>query len=265
MYCTGNEPARRRKASTLATETCPVVSSLGACSARQSGLQVRNLLPRPSGVLRKGLGTRLARQFDSLGGGGGGGEGGGGVGTHNIFGWGFAARSWKPLPYFRPKYRNFQTLFQTWLSKCIPYFRPCDLWRIRQLSLVLRCTGLRDATNDARVFFSSRSMHTATHVTLKMVSHDQRDGTYPPFQTKMAKSIPYFRLEMLENGTPPRGGMGGGGGGCRGQFQRWPYWKWLAPRSCGLFSPWRWTFRRGNWRQSYNGATLRHLHVEFYN
>ena len=181
MYCTGNEPARRRKASTLATETCPVVSSLGACSARQRGLQVRNLLPRPSGVLRKGLGTRLARQFDSLGGGGGG--------------------------------RNFQTLFQTWLSKCIPYFRPCDLWRIRQLSLVLQCAGLRDATNDARVFFSSRSMHTATHVTLKMVSHDQRDGTYPPFQTKMAKSIPYFRLEMLENGTPPPGGNGGVGGG----------------------------------------------------
>ena len=30
---------------------------------------------------------------------------------------------------------------------------------------------------------------------------DQTDGIYTLFQTKMAKSIPYFRLEMLENDT----------------------------------------------------------------
>ena len=36
------------------------------------------------------------------------------AGTHNIiFGWGCATRSWKPLPYFRPKYTIFHTLFQT--------------------------------------------------------------------------------------------------------------------------------------------------------
>ena len=58
---------------------------------------------------------------------------------------------------------------------------------------------------------------------------DQIDRIYTLFQTKMAKSIPYFRLEMLENDTlwggtylyglymgvweyppsPPRGGGGG--------------------------------------------------------
>ena len=30
---------------------------------------------------------------------------------------------------------------------------------------------------------------------------DQTDGIYTLFQTKMAKSMPYFRLEMLENDT----------------------------------------------------------------
>ena len=38
-----------------------------------------------------------------------------------IFLGGCAARSWKPLPYFRPKYTIFHTLFQTWLSKCNVY------------------------------------------------------------------------------------------------------------------------------------------------
>ena len=38
---------------------------------------------------------------------------GGRGGTHNIFEWGCAAWSWKPLPYFIPKYTIFHTLFQT--------------------------------------------------------------------------------------------------------------------------------------------------------
>ena len=54
---------------------------------------------------------------------------GGGGSTHDVFGWGCAARSWKPLPYFRPKYTLFHTLFQTWLSKCIPCFSPCNMLR----------------------------------------------------------------------------------------------------------------------------------------
>ena len=39
------------------------------------------------------------------------------------------------------------------------------------------------------------------HVTAKNGIPDQTDGIYTLFQTKIAKSIPYFRLEMLENGT----------------------------------------------------------------
>ena len=39
------------------------------------------------------------------------------------------------------------------------------------------------------------------HVTAKSGIPDQTDGIYTLFQTKMANSIPYFRLEMIENDT----------------------------------------------------------------
>ena len=48
-----------------------------------------------------------------------GGGGGGGLGD--------ASRFWNPLPYFRPKYTIIHTIFQTWLSKCIPYFKPYEV------------------------------------------------------------------------------------------------------------------------------------------
>ena len=60
--------------------------------------------------------------------------------------------------------------------------------------------GLRDAPNDVRVF-SFAIQCPRQHVTAKNVIPDQTDGIYTLCQTKMAKSIPYFRLEMLENGT----------------------------------------------------------------
>ena len=69
-------------------------------------------------------------------------------------------------------------------------------------SIDLRHTGLCDSPNDVRVLFSLRSMSTATHVNYsKNGIPDQTDGIYTLFQTKMAKSIPYFTLEMLENDT----------------------------------------------------------------
>ena len=39
------------------------------------------------------------------------------------------------------------------------------------------------------------------HVTAKNGIPGQTDGIYTLFQTKMATSLPYFRLEMLENNT----------------------------------------------------------------
>ena len=81
------------------------------------------------------------------------------------------------------------------------YFRPCDVWQFRQLSIELRRTGLRDATNDVRVFFLPDHCPRQHTLLAKNGIPDQTDGIYTLFQTKMAKSIPYFRLEMLENHT----------------------------------------------------------------
>ena len=84
------------------------------------------------------------------------------LGVLIFLGWGVnAARSWKPLPYFRPKYTIYHTLFKTWLSKCIPCFRPCYVWQFRQVLIFLRRTGLRDALNDA-VFFLRDATSAAT-------------------------------------------------------------------------------------------------------
>ena len=111
-------------------------------------------------------------------------QGGGGI-THNIFGWGCSAQSWKALPYFRPKYKIFQifhTLFQTRLSKFIPYFRPCEVMVISETLNGFTAYGTSWRPKRCSRFFSSRSMSTAKHVTLKMVS-----------QTKQTQYTPYFR------------------------------------------------------------------------
>ena len=52
------------------------------------------------------------------------------------------------------------------------------------------------------VFFSffAINVHGSTRYSKNGIL-DQIDGIYTLFQTKMAKSIPYFRLEMLENDT----------------------------------------------------------------
>ena len=125
--------------------------------------------------------------------------GGGGGGTHNIFGWGCAARSWKPSPYFRPKYMIFHTLFHTWISKCIPYSRPSDVWQIRQLWIDFRRTGLWRPKR-CSCFFLRVNVHGSTRCSKNGILY-QIDGIYTLFQTNMAKSIPYLRLEMLENDT----------------------------------------------------------------
>ena len=60
---------------------------------------------------------------------------------------------------------------------------------------------LRDASNDDRVFFFSVIQCQRQHVTAKNGLPGQTDGIYALFQNEIAKSIPYFRPEMLENGT----------------------------------------------------------------
>ena len=50
------------------------------------------------------------------------------------------------------------------------------------------------------VFFFVINVHSKTRYSKNGIP-DQTDGICTLFQNKMAKSIPYFRLEMLENGT----------------------------------------------------------------
>ena len=65
----------------------------------------------------------------------------------------------------------------------------------------LRRTGLRGAPNDVRVFFFfAINVHGNTRYSKNGIP-DQTDGICTLFQTKTAKYIPYFRLEMLENDT----------------------------------------------------------------
>ena len=71
-----------------------------------------------------------------------------------------------------------------------------------------RKSSLQVTWRPKRVSFSSRSMSTATHVTLKTVSHDQTDGIYTLFQTKMAKYIAFgaahtYMAYMWESLPPP--------------------------------------------------------------
>ena len=59
------------------------------------------------------------------------------------------------IPYFRPD-----------LQHVYPISDPVDVWQIRQLSIDLRRTGLRDAPNDVRVFFFLRDQRPGKHTLL---------------------------------------------------------------------------------------------------
>ena len=112
----------------------------------------------------------------------------------------------------------------------IPYFRPdsqnvCPIsdpvmCAISELSIDLRRRGLRDAPNDVRVYvFFAINVHGNTHFSKNGIP-DQTDGIYSLFQTKIAKSIPYFRLEMLENDTILGGTY---------PYGLWEYHPWALP------------------------------------
>ena len=82
------------------------------------------------------------------------------------------------LPFFRPDSQNVYTLFQT-------------LWCV---------TNSREAPNNVHIFFFTINVHGNTRYSKNDIP-DQTGVIYILFQTKMAKSIPYFRQEMLENDT----------------------------------------------------------------
>ena len=59
---------------------------------------------------------------------------------------------------------------------------------------------VRDTPNDVQLYFFKVNVYGNTRYS-KTGIPDQTGGIYTLFQTKMAKSIPCFRLEMLENDT----------------------------------------------------------------
>ena len=93
------------------------------------------------------------------------------------------------IPYFRPDSQNVYPISDRYV------------WQLRQHSIDLRRTGLRNAPNDVHVyFFFAINVQGSTRYSKNGIP-GQTDGMYTLFQTKMVKSIPYFRLEMLENDT----------------------------------------------------------------
>ena len=81
-----------------------------------------------------------------------------------------------PYPISGQNIRFSIPYFQTWLSKCIPDFRPCDVLQCRQLSIALRHMGLRDALNDVRAyFFFAINVHSNTRYSKNGIP-DQTDG-----------------------------------------------------------------------------------------
>ena len=77
-------------------------------------------------------------------------------------------------------------------------------WHVHNFSNSQWIYGVRDfvmlQTMFAGFFFFAINIRGNTRYS-KTGIPDQTDGIYTLFQTKMAKSIPYFRLEMLENDT----------------------------------------------------------------
>ena len=93
----------------------------------------------------------------------------------------------------------------------VPYFRP-DSQNVYPISDPVMCGNFSSSQwiYDVRAFVAPETMFAFFFFVINVHSNtrhsknyipDQTDGIYTLFQTKMAKSIPYFRLEMLENGT----------------------------------------------------------------
>ena len=104
-----------------------------------------------------------------------------------------------PLPYFRPKYLIYHTLLQTWLYKYIPYFRQSKMYTLFQ-------TYFRDLFLLQQfppcVFFHLPCIVRCDTFLLKSYPIPiQKHKIDTLFQTKKAKSIPYFRLKMFESDT----------------------------------------------------------------
>ena len=100
-------------------------------------------------------------------------------------------------PISDQKHTIFHTLFQTWLSM---YTLLQTLWGTvisATLNEIYSDAARATVTPPCACFFP---LCPRRHVTCKIVPRPNRQNIYL-FQTKIAKSIPYFTLEMPENDT----------------------------------------------------------------
>ena len=74
------------------------------------------------------------------------------------------------------------------------------MWQIRHSLNRFTTYGTSRRPKRCSCFFFAINVYGNTRYSKNGIP-DQTVGIYTLFQTKMAKSIPYFRLEMLENGT----------------------------------------------------------------
>ena len=67
----------------------------------------------------------------------------------------------KTLTLFQTKLCNFAYPIQTWLSKCVPHFRPCDVWQFLPLGFTAYGTSWRPKL-EVCVFFLGDAKYATT-------------------------------------------------------------------------------------------------------
>ena len=82
---------------------------------------------------------------------------------------------------------------QTWLPKRIRYFRPCDVWQFRQLSIGFTAYGTSWRPKRCSCFFFFTMQCSRRHVTAKSGIPDQTHGIHTLLQNKRAKFKPLFQ------------------------------------------------------------------------
>ena len=127
--------------------------------------------------------------------------GGGGGGVLIIFLGGVCRPVQKTLTLFQTKKYDFPYPISDLTLKMYILFQ--TLWCVTISVTLNRFTAYGTSWRPKRCswFFEfAINVHGNTRYSKSGIP-DQTDGIYTLFQTKMAKSIPYFRLEMLENDT----------------------------------------------------------------
>ena len=128
--------------------------------------------------------------------------GGGGEGTPRNFGWGCAL----PLPYFRPQYVIFPTLFQTWpkipypiSDHTLPYF----VQNVFKLPTIIKPLAGRTGQkwSKSMPYFSRTQQALGRWVSAKRVAARVLVLRAHSTFKRLLRRLPYFRPKRLKNHT----------------------------------------------------------------